>query len=119
MHGMPLRLTLAAALVAAATMVATVPTAFAASNPAGRALVPALPRLVTPGYHSARSAPLSPALTPGPIPRSVPQSPSLSRTWPLPVPGLPAAPDGFHTTAQQTLINRDRATNGVLAALAW
>ena len=119
MHGMPLRLTLAAALVAAATMVATVPTAFAASNPAGRALVPALPRLVTPGYHSARSAPLSPALTPGPIPQSVPQSPSRSRTLPLPVPALPAAPDAFHITAQQILINQDRASNGGLPALAW
>src|SRR5205809_457392 len=114
MHRFSLRLTLAAALAVAALTAAAVPTAFAASNPAGRALVPAVPRLVTPGHRSARSAPLSPALTPGPIPGSVPKSPSRSRTLPLPVPALTAAPDAFHISAQQILINQDRASNGGL-----
>ena len=114
MHGFSLRLTLAAVGVAAVT-VAAVPTAFAASNPAGRALVPAVPRLVAPGLHSSRSA----GLTPAAVPHSIPRSPTRIRSLPLPVPPLTTAPDAFHISAQQILINQDRASNGGLPALAW
>lgn len=49
---------------------------------------------------------------------AVPQSPSRTRTIPVPVAPLTFT-DAYHMSQQQILINQDRANNGGLAPLAW
>jgi uncharacterized protein YkwD len=54
-------------------------------------------------------------------PAALPLSPLRTRTIPPAVPPfvVTPVPDIYHTSAQQILINQDRASNGGLAPLAW
>lgn len=50
------------------------------------------------------------------ITTALPQSPLRTRGLP---PAVVQPPDAYHISAQQILINQDRASNGGLAPLAW
>ena len=82
------------------------------------------------GRRIAQSSAMSPFGSSGLSPR-LSQMPSRNRTlppsvapitppapYPTPAP-TPTPPDTYHISAQQILINQDRASNGGLAGLAW
>ena len=100
-----------------------------------RILAPRLPQSVASRIAAsrqlARAAVISPSAPLSPVPL-LPQLSSRNRTTagsvaaitppaPAPTPNPTPTPstDNYHVSAQQVLINQDRATNGALAPLAW